>query len=96
MVQVDIVEMIEKLDNIANSYESSIKAAEHKAAMKTFNQRVASGEVKPAKRADVTDEDIVNMYNAGMSAYKMAKEIDLTQQAILYRLKKLKESGIIK
>lgn len=95
MVQVDLVEMIEKLETIASSYESAIKAAEHKAAMKTFNQRVASGEVKPAKRADIDDNMIVEMYNKGISAYKIAQSVGMTQQAILYRIKKLKEAGVI-
>jgi predicted transcriptional regulator len=87
--------MIEKLEAIAGSYESAIKAAEHKAAMKTFNQRVASGEVKPAKRADISDEYIIEMYNNNVSAYKIAQSVGMTQQAILYRIKKLKEAGLI-
>lgn len=95
MVSVSLVDMVETLENIANSYESAIKSAEHKAAMKTFNQRVASGDVKPAKRADVSDEYIVDLYNKGYSAYKIAQSVGMTQQAILYRIKKLKESGII-
>lgn len=95
MMQVDLVEMIEKLETIADSYESAIKAAEHKAAMKTFNKRVASGEVKPAKRADISDEYIIEQYKNGASAYKIAKSVGMTQQAILYRLKKLKEAGLI-
>lgn len=95
MMQVDLVEMIEKLETIADSYESAIKAAEHKAAMKTFNQRVASGEVKPAKRADVSDEYIIEQYKNGASAYKIAQSVGMTQQAILYRIKKLKEAGLI-
>lgn len=95
MVQVDLVEMIERLSTIADSYEAAIKTAEHKAAMKTFNQRVASGEVKPAKRADIDDNMIVEMYNKGISAYKIAQSVGMTQQAILYRIKKLKEAGVI-
>ena len=95
MVQVDIVEMVEKLEAIADSYESAIKAAEHKAAMKTFNQRVASGEVKPAKRADISDEYIIENVKNGISAYKIAQSVGMTQQAILYRIKKLKEAGLI-
>lgn len=95
MMQVDLVEMIEKLEAIAGSYESAIKAAEHKAAMKTFNQRVASGEVKPAKRADISDEYIIENVNNGISAYKIAQSVGMTQQAILYRIKKLKEAGLI-
>lgn len=95
MVQVDLVEMIEKLETIADSYESAIKAAEHRAAMKTFNKRVASGDVKPAKRADVDDNMIIEMYNKGISAYKIAQSVGMTQQAILYRIKKLKEAGLI-
>lgn len=96
MVQVDIVEMVEKLEAIANSYESAIKAAEHRAAMKTFNKRVASGEVKPAKRADISDEYIIENVNNGVSAYKIAQSVGMTQQAILYRIKKLREAGLIK
>lgn len=96
MVQVDLVEMIEKLEAIANSYESAIKAAEHRAAMKTFNKRVASGEVKPAKRADISDEYIIENVNNGVSAYKIAQSVGMTQQAILYRIKKLREAGLIK
>lgn len=96
MVQVDLVEMIEKLEAIANSYESAIKAAEHRAAMKTFNKRVASGEVKPAKRADISDEYIIENVNNGISAYKIAQSVGMTQQAILYRIKKLREAGLIK
>ena len=95
MIQVDLVEMIKKLETIADSYESAIKAAEHKAAMKEFNRRVASGEVKPAKRADVDDNMIADMYNNGLSAYKIAQSVGMTQQAILYRIKKLKEKGVI-
>jgi len=95
LVSIDLVEMIEKLETIADSYESSIKAAEHKASMKTFNQRVASGEVKPAKRADISDEYIIEVYNSGISAYKIAQSVGMTQQAILYRIKKLKEAGKI-
>lgn len=95
MMQVDLVEMIEKLETIADSYESAIKAAEHKAAMKTFNKRVASGEVKPAKRADVSDEYIIEKVKNGVSAYKIAQSVGMTQQAILYRIKKLKEAGLI-
>lgn len=96
MVQVDLVEMIEKLEAIANSYESAIKAAEHRAAMKTFNKRVASGEVKPAKRADISDEYIIENVTNGVSAYKIAQSVGMTQQAILYRIKKLREAGLIK
>ena len=95
MVQVDLVEMIEKLETIADSYESAIKAAEHKAAMKTFNKRIASGEVKPAKRADISDEYIIENVKNGISAYKIAQSVGMTQQAILYRIKKLKENGLI-
>lgn len=95
LVSIDLVEMIEKLETIASSYESAIKAAEHKAAMKTFNQRVASGDVKPAKRADISDEYIIEMYNNNVSAYKIAQSVGMTQQAILYRIKKLKEAGLI-
>lgn len=95
LVSIDLVEMIEKLEAIAESYESAIKAAEHKAAMKTFNQRVASGEVKPAKRADISDEYIIENVKNGVSAYKIAQSIGMTQQAILYRIKKLKEAGLI-
>lgn len=95
MMQVDLVEMIEKLEAIAGSYESAIKAAEHKAAMKTFNQRVASGDVKPAKRADISDEYIIENVKNGVSAYKIAQSVGMTQQAILYRIKKLKETGLI-
>lgn len=95
MVQVDLVEMIEKLEAIADSYESAIKAAEHKAAMKTFNKRVASGEVKPAKRADISDEYIIENVKNGVSAYKIAQSVGMTQQAILYRIKKLKKAGLI-
>lgn len=95
MIQVDLVEMIEKLENITNNYESAIKNAEHKAAMKTFNKRVASGEVKPAKRADVDDEYIIKMVNDDVSAYKIAQSVGMTQQAILYRIKKLKEAGLL-
>lgn len=96
MVQVDLVEMIKKLEAIANSYESAIKDAEHRAAMKTFNKRVASGEVKPAKRADVSDEYIMENVNNGVSAYKIAKSVGMTQQAIIYRIKKLREAGLLK
>lgn len=96
MVQADLVEMIKKLEAIANSYESAIKAAEHRAAMKTFNKRVASGEVKPAKRADISDEYIIENVNNGVSAYKIAQSVGMTQQAILYRIKKLREAGLIK
>lgn len=95
MVQIDLVELIEKLENITDSYKSAMKAAEHKAAMKEFNKRVASGEVKPAKRADVDDNYIIDMYNKGISAYKIAQSVGMTQQAILYRIKKLKADGII-
>lgn len=95
MVPVDIVEMIDKLESIHQNYEASIKLAEHKASMKEFNRRVATGEVKPAKRADIDDDYIVECYNKGVSAYKIAKSVGMTQQAILYRIKKLKETGII-
>ena len=95
LISVDLVEMIEKLETIADSYESAIKAAEHKAAMKTFNKRVASGDVKPAKRADISDEYIIENVKNGISAYKIAQSVGMTQQAILYRIKKLKENGLI-
>ena len=95
LVSVDLVEMIEKLETIADSYESAIKAAEHKAAMKTFNKRVASGDVKPAKRADISDEYIIENVKNGISAYKIAQNVGMTQQAILYRIKRLKETGLI-
>lgn len=95
LVSIDLVDMIEKLETIADSYESAIKAAEHKAAMKTFNKRVASGDVKPAKRADISDEYIIENVNNGVSAYKIAHSVGMTQQAILYRIKKLREDGLI-
>lgn len=99
MVQVDLVEMIEKLETINSSYESAIKSAiksaEHKAKMKVFNQRVASGDVKPAKRADVSDEYIIEQFKNGLSAYKIAQSVGMTHQAIVYRIKKLKDAGLI-
>jgi predicted transcriptional regulator len=95
LVSIDLVEMLNKLETIANSYELTTKAAEHKAAMKTFNGRVASGEVKPAKRADISDDYIIENYNNNVSAYKIAQSVGMTQQAILYRIKKLKEAGLI-
>ena len=96
LVPVELASMIEKLEDIANSYKEAIKAAEHKAAMKTFNQRVASGEVKPAKRVDVDDKYIAYMYKEkGLSSYKISKLVGMTPQAITYRVNKLKEQGLL-
>lgn len=96
MVSIDLIEALDKLEEITVAYKEATKEAEHKAAMKVYKQRLANKEVKPAKRADVSDEYIIEQFKNGVSAYKIAKSVGMTQQAILYRIKKLKEDGLIK
>ena len=89
LLPVDLVETLNKLDNINTNFESAISAAQHAAAQKVYRQRVASGEVTPAKRIDVDDEVIKNEYLAGATPNTIAKQFGMTQPAIIYRLKKL-------
>ena len=91
LVPICLVEALDKLEEITVNYKEATKEAEKRA----YNKRVAKGEIKPAKRADVSDNYIIELYNEGKSAYKIAQSVGMTPQAILYRIKKLKESGVI-
>ena len=91
LVSIDLIEALDKLEEITVNYKEATEEAEKRA----YNKRVAKGEIKPAKRADVSDNYIIELYNEGQSAYKIAKDVGMTPQAILYRIKKLKESGVI-
>lgn len=42
----------------------------------------------PAKRIDVSDKTVIQMYQSGMSPNKIAKTFNMTQSAIIYRLTK--------
>ena len=89
LLPVDLVETLNKLDSVNKNFESAISAAQHDAAIKVYRQRMASGEVTPAKRFDVDDEVIKNEYLAGATPNAIAKQFGMTQPAIIYRLKKL-------
>ena len=89
LLPVDLIETLNKLDNINKNFESAISSAQHDAARKVYRQRVASGEVTPAKRLDVDDEVIKTEYLAGKTPNAIAKQFGMTQSAIIYRLKKL-------
>ena len=41
----------------------------------------------PAKRIDVKDEDLVALYLSGESPYKIGKRFNMSQSAVIYRLK---------
>lgn len=89
LLPVDLVETLNKLDSINTNFESAISAAQHDAARKVYRQRIASGEVTPAKRIDVDDEVIKTEYLEGATPNAIAKQFGMTQSAIIYRLKKL-------
>lgn len=89
LLPVDLVETLNKLNSINTNFESAIFAAQRDAARKVYRQRVASGEVTPAKRIDVDDEVIKADYLAGATPNSIAKRFGMTQPAIIYRLKKM-------
>ena len=91
LVSIDLIEALDKLEEITVNYKEATEEAEKRA----YNKRVAKGEITPAKRADVSDNYIIELYNEGKSAYKIAKSVGMTPQAILDRIKKLRESGVI-
>lgn len=53
------------------------------------SEKLKRKEITPALRVDISDKEIIEMFKSGMTAYRIGKACGMTQQAIIYRLKKL-------
>jgi flagellar biosynthesis chaperone FliJ len=73
--------IIEKLMNIINNNKVKIKELE------TLNK--SHNSKNPAKRIDVKDNDLVELYLGGESPYKIGKRFNMSQSAVIYRLKQM-------
>jgi molecular chaperone GrpE (heat shock protein) len=80
MVSVNLVKKLDSLDEAIKLIEDNAKTLAYKGNVKAF---------KPAKRVDISDKDIKTKYEAGETAYKIAKDCGLTAGAIVYRLKQM-------
>ena len=60
--------------------KSRLRVKELEAVNKTHDSS------NPAKRIDVKDEDLVELYLAGESPYKIGKRFNMSQSAVIYRL----------
>lgn len=76
-------------EDLNKQMKEALTLIKENASKITQTQRVKAGTHKPAKRIDVSDEIIAQKYELGMTPYKIAKEFNMTQQAIIYRLDKL-------
>lgn len=82
MVQVDLVEMI-------NTLEAAINIINDNASKIVNSERIKRGNFTPAKRIDVSDDVIKDLYLNNETPNAIAKRFGMTQPAIIYRLKKL-------
>ena len=80
LVSIDLVDRLDSLDEVIKIIRENAKTIAYKGNVKEF---------KPAKRIDISDDDIRDRYLAGETAYKIAKDCGLTAGAIVYRLKQM-------
>lgn len=80
IVSIDLVDRLDSLDEAIKIIKDNAKTIAYKGNLKDF---------KPAKRIDISDDDIRDKYLAGETAYKIAKDCGLTAGAIVYRLKQM-------
>lgn len=78
---------LKEKDNIIEGLRSDLIKYKAEAETRNTTESLHSCE-NPAKRVDVDDNVIVEMYNNGMTPYNIAKQFGMTQPAIIYRLKK--------
>lgn len=82
--------------NVSEQLKEALALINENASKIVVSKQVKKGTYAPAKRVDVTDEDIIDLYNKGETPYKIAKRFNMSQQGIIKRLKKLgvyKEGG---
>lgn len=82
MVQVDLVEMI-------NTLEAAINIINDNASKIVNSERIKRGNFTPAKRIDVSDDVIKDLYLNNETPNAIAKRFGMTQPAIIYRLKQM-------
>ena len=80
LISIDLVDRLDSLDEAIKIIKDNAKTIAYKGNIKEF---------KPAKRIDISDDDIRDKYLAGETAYKIAKDCGLTAGAIVYRLKQM-------
>ena len=80
LVSIDLIDRLDSLDEAIKIIKDNAKTIAYKGNVKEF---------KPAKRIDISDDDIRDRYLGGETAYKIAKDCGLTAGAIVYRLKQM-------
>lgn len=82
-----------RLDNslfdVSEQLREALNLINENASVITQSKKVKLGNHTPAKRVGVDDEEVKELYLNGETPYSIAQRFNMTQQAIIYRLKKL-------